>query len=107
MWQIGGQPTQIGLRLSGEYSVQPLVELFERQPAVCVMLPQFGSDSVALLVPDAQTRLSSHLPSVPLARSLIMKRYIASRAAATQQPVANRGVHAGEHEDQLVRYPAH
>src|SRR5215469_468539 len=83
MGQIGGEPAEIVLRLRCKYSVQPLVEFFECQPAVCVMLPQFGGDSVALPLPYAQAWLRCHLPSVPLARSLIVKRYIASTQAAT------------------------
>jgi hypothetical protein len=62
--EIAGNAAEVALGFRGEDGVQALIELCLRQSAVGEVLAQLGGHRLALSVPDAQARLSCHLPSV-------------------------------------------
>src|SRR6202050_3066248 len=61
VWKILCDLVQLALRDRLERGVQALVELLQREPALCIVLAQAGCGRFALGVPDAKLRSRCHV----------------------------------------------
>src|SRR6266568_3323833 len=61
MREVASDPVQLALGGGGEGGIEALVELLQRQPALCVVLAQARGRCLAVGVANAQVRSSRHL----------------------------------------------
>jgi hypothetical protein len=84
--EVGVDLGEIRVGLGGEYRIESLLELIQRQPSCRVMLAQAGCGRFAVRVADPDARSCRHLSSRWVRSSALMLsaiRYIATSLPAT------------------------